>query len=100
MEAAEINFGPAGLVVPQFVKNELNLWIDYIQNDVSGGSGYMSPDQWVNVAKTGGLLCEMKFVGDTTSSTRVQNAVELIYNNWILTQSTLPPTATTPSTLL
>ena len=82
MEAAEVNFGSAGLVVPQFVKDELNLWIDYIQNDFSGGSGYMDPNNWVNIAKTGGLLCEMKFVGDTIDSERAQNAVEFIYNNW------------------
>ncbi len=81
MEAADVNFGSKGLVVPSFVKNELNLWINYIQNDISGGSGYMHPDNWVNVAKTGGLLCEMKFVGDTTTSSRVQNAIEFIYNN-------------------
>jgi len=87
MEAAEVNFGPAGLVVPQFVKDELNLWIDYIQNDVNGdwqdgGSGYMHPWDWVNIAKTGGLLCEMKFVGDTTASGRVQDAVQFIDNLW------------------
>lgn len=82
MEAAEVNFGLAGLLVPQFVKDELSLWIDYIQNDSSGGSGYTDPNGWVNVAKTGGLLCEMKFVGDTTASGRVQNAAEFIYNNW------------------
>ncbi|MEJ2183242.1 MAG: PKD domain-containing protein [Nitrospirota bacterium] len=82
MESAEVNFGPAGLAVPQFVKDELNLWIDYIQNDYSGGSGYMGPNDWVNIAKTGGLLCEMKFVGDTITSARVQDAVDFISTNW------------------
>ena len=33
MESAEVNFGST---VPQFVKDELSLWIDYIQNDVDG----------------------------------------------------------------
>jgi hypothetical protein len=82
MEAAEVNFGLAGLLVPQFVKDELNLWIDYIQDDLSGGSGYIYPDEWVNIAKTGGLLCEMKFVGDTYDSIRAQNAIEFINSNW------------------
>lgn len=87
MESAEVNFGPAGLLVPQFVRDELNLWIDYIQNDVDGdwadgGSGYMDPNDWVNIAKTGGLLCEMKFVGDTTASPRAQAAVDFINRNW------------------
>jgi hypothetical protein len=87
MESAEVNFGSAGLLVPQFVKDELNLWIDHIQNDVDGdwmdgGSGYTQPWEWVNIAKTGGLLAEMKFVGDTTASARVQDAVAFIDRNW------------------
>jgi hypothetical protein len=87
MESAEVNFGAAGLLVPEFVKEELNLWIDYIQNDVDGdwadgGSGYTAPWDWVNIAKTGGLLAEMKFVGDTTATLRVQQAVQFIDSNW------------------
>jgi len=87
MESAEVNFGTTGLVVPQFVKDELNLWIDYIQNDVDGdgqdgGSGYMDPWDWVNIAKTGGLLAEMKFFGDTVATQRVQDAVDFIDSNW------------------
>lgn len=87
MESAEVNFGPYGLSVPQFVKDELSSWIDYIQNDVDGdwadgGSGYSDPWDWVNVAKTGGLLAEMKFVGDTTASTRAQDAVDFIDQYW------------------
>ena len=83
MEAGEVNFG---LFVPQFVKDELSLWIDYIQNDVNGdweegGSGYDHPC-CPNIARTGGMLAEMKFVGDTTASTRVQAAVDYIYRNW------------------
>jgi hypothetical protein len=87
MESAEVNFGSYGLIVPQFVKNELDHWIDFIQNDVDGdwadgGSGYTDPWGWVNIAKTGGLLAEMKFFGDTTATQRVQDAVEFIDNNW------------------
>ena len=87
MESAEVNFGADGLLVPTFVKDELNLWIDYIQNDVDGdwadgGSGYTDPWGWVNIAKTGGLLCEMKFVGDTTATGRVQDAVDFIDRQW------------------
>jgi len=87
MESAEVNFGLAGLVIPRFVKDELNLWIDYVQNDVDGdwadgGSGYTAPWDWVNIAKTGGLLAEMKFFGDTVATQRVQDAVQFIDNNW------------------
>jgi hypothetical protein len=85
MEAADVNFGST---VPQFVKDELSLWIDYIQNDMDGddndgGSGYTDPWDWVNVAKTGGLLCEMKFFGDTIATTRVQDAVQYIAGHWL-----------------
>jgi hypothetical protein len=85
MESAEVNFGST---VPQFVKEELSLWIDYIQNDMDGdgndgGSGYTDPWGWVNVAKTGGLLCEMKFFGDTIAATRVQDAVQYIALHWL-----------------
>ena len=71
-----------GCTVPAFVRSELNLWIDYIQNDTSGGSGYAGPDDWVNVAKTGALLIEMYFYGDDTTVPRVQNARDYIDANW------------------
>ncbi len=83
MESAEVNFGTT---VPQFVKDELSMWIDYIQNDVDGdwadgGAGYTYPDG-PNIARTGGLLAEMKFFGDTTATQRVQDAVDFIDRNW------------------
>ncbi|MCJ7770566.1 hypothetical protein MUP37_03195, partial [Candidatus Bathyarchaeota archaeon] len=45
---------PFNCVVPDWVRNELNIYIDYIQNDVTGdtndgGSGYDGPDNNVNV---------------------------------------------------
>jgi len=96
MESAEANFGDEGLVVPAFVKGELSLWIDYIQNDVDGdwmdgGSGYTDPWDWVNVAKTGGLLCEIKFVGDTTATQRAQDAVDFIDRQWDIDGEHFPP---------
>ncbi len=76
-----------GIPIPQFVKNELNFWIDYIQNDVDGddmdgGSGYDSPWNWVNILKTGTLLQEMAFVGDTLATQRVQDAIAYIERHW------------------
>jgi len=76
-----------GLPIPQFVKDELNYWIDYIQNDVNGdtndgGSGYESPDSWVNILKTGTLLQEMAFVGDTLATPRVEDALDYIERHW------------------
>lgn len=71
-----------GLTVPQFVKTELSFWINYIQNDGSGGSGYDTPSTWVNMYKTGNLLYEMALVGDTPATPRVQAAVNYLVNNW------------------
>ena len=51
-----------GVTVPAFVRQELRIWIDYIQN-ANGGSGYDAPWNIVNEAKTGGLLAEMAFAG-------------------------------------
>ncbi|NMX21003.1 hypothetical protein C5S30_00900 [ANME-1 cluster archaeon GoMg4] len=81
------------IAIPQFVKDELNIWIDYIQNDPGpaddggevdpdGGSGYTAPDDWVNILKTGNLLHEMAFVGDTKDTPRVINASDYICRHW------------------
>lgn len=83
-----------GCTIPGFVKSELNIWIDYIQNDVGvgdpthdGGSGYTHPDDWVNILKTGNLLFEMAFVGDTADTPRVIDAVDYIERHWNDTNS-------------
>ena len=73
--------------IPAFVKSELSIWIDYIQNDVDGdpddgGSGYGSPDSWVNILKTGNLLFQASFAGDQVSSQRVQDALLYIRHHW------------------
>jgi len=75
--------------IPAFVATELDYWIDHIQNDVDGdvydgGSAYYSgdPDYWVNSLKTGNLLTQMAFVGDTLSVTRVQDALDYIGRHW------------------
>jgi len=78
--------------IPQFVKDELNIWIDYIQCKpgkpgydpaLDGGSGYTAPCEWVNILKTGNLLKEMAFVGDTKDTPRVQNANDYICRHWM-----------------
>jgi hypothetical protein len=87
-EAAQIE-GATGFscTVPNFVKTELDIWIDYIQNDVDGdtndgGSGYASPTSWVNILKTGNLLTQLAFVGDSVSSQRVGDAIDYIERHW------------------
>lgn len=88
---ANSNFG---ITTPQFVKDELNIYIDYIQNqpgpadntcgssDPDGGSGYTTPACTVNTYKTGTLLYEMKMVGDTAATPRVMNATNYIERHW------------------
>jgi hypothetical protein len=83
-ESAEYGFV---CTVPDFVKKELNIWIDYIQNDVDGdtndgGAGYTDPNCWVNILKTGHLIYMMAFVGDTAATPRVKDAVAYIVRHW------------------
>jgi len=75
------------IATPQFVKDELNIWVDYIQDDVNGdtndgGSGYDDPFTWVNILKTGHLLFQMAFLGDTAATTRVTDAVDYLVRHW------------------
>jgi hypothetical protein len=60
----------AGAPAPQFVKDELAHWVDYVQylggtpgTGMHGSSGYDSPTNMNNESKTGGLLIEMVFAG-------------------------------------
>jgi hypothetical protein len=83
-ESAKFGFNAT---VPQFVKDELNIWIDFIQNDVDGdpedgGSGYSYPDSWVNILKTGNLIYQMAFYGDEPYAQRVIDAINYIERHW------------------
>jgi hypothetical protein len=76
-----------GLTVPQWVKNELSIWIDAIQDDVNGdaddGGSYYTPfGGWVNILKTGNLIFEMVLVGDDAGTPRLQDAVDYIERHW------------------
>lgn len=70
-----------GLGVPQYVFFELELWANYIQN-ANGGSGYTTPNNYVNMSKTGGLLLELKTIGADISDPRVAAAVGFISSRW------------------
>ncbi len=74
----------AGITIPQAVKDGLSLFIDVVQDDVTGGSIYSTayPVPWINVMKTGNLLFEMAFVGDAQNAPRVLHALEYIGNHW------------------
>ena len=76
-----------GCTVPQAVKDNLSPWLDFIQDDVDGdtddgGSWYTDGWAWVNLLKTGNLLFEFAFVGDTVGVGRVDDAVDYIERNW------------------
>ena len=71
-----------GSAIPTGIKSKLDAYIDYIQCDSNGGSGYASPCSWINLLKTGNLLLEMAFVGDPITSLRAQAALNYIQNNW------------------
>ena len=91
------------LTIPQCVKDQLRIEIDYIQADpgdppappgwnadIDGGSGYahhyqpgQGPCNWVNMLKTGNLLKEMEFSGHyTINNPRVERAVDYLVRHW------------------
>jgi hypothetical protein len=80
----------SGCAIPSFVRSELNIFINIIQDPVNGdsddGGSWYNPDwgwdHWVNILKTGNLLFEMAFYGDANTSPRVQNAVNYVVHHW------------------
>lgn len=78
---------------PGFVRSELDIWIDNIQidnpdYDTFGGASYVPEEDpaghWsdVNILKTGNLLQQMAFVGDTAAEQRVQDALSYMERKW------------------
>ena len=60
-----------GVEIPPTIKARLNVWVDFIQHDENGGSGYTEPDdpeQGQNLLRTGSLLFQLAFLGDTLES--------------------------------
>ena len=71
-----------GINAPQFVKDEMQHWVTYIQDPVTGASGYSGPGSISNVSKTGGLLVEFYYLGDDKDTPRVKKAVDFINSHW------------------
>jgi hypothetical protein len=73
-----------GCTIPDWVKTELNWWIDWVQDDVTGGSWYSftNDGMGMNILKTGNLLLEMRFGGDTPDTPRVLDALAYLSSNW------------------
>jgi len=77
----------SGATIHQFVYDELEVWINYIQNPVDGdaddgGSGYERPNSWVNMLKTGNLLYQMRLVGYPVDDLRVTDAIDYQERHW------------------
>jgi len=79
-----------GCTVPAWVRTELNAWITAIQDTSGGvddgGSWYRPPGPyqwaWVNEIKTGNLIFEMTFYGDTPGVPRFDAAIDYIERHW------------------
>jgi uncharacterized repeat protein (TIGR01451 family) len=73
-----------GIVIPAWVKSELSIWIDAIQDDTTGCSHYTLGDMWFNIYKQGHLLNQMVFVGDDpATSPRVEAAIQCAESYWM-----------------
>jgi hypothetical protein len=77
-----------GIIIPQAVIDGIDKWIGYIQCPNDGGSGYNAPCDpnagkgGENILKTSNLLYEMSVVGDTSATSREQNAIHFIESHW------------------
>ena len=80
-----------GIAAPQFVKDELTYWTNYIQylggvpnTGIYGAAGYQYPGQtaYGNVNETGALLIEQAFLGWNDTASRVDAALGYIDRNW------------------
>ncbi|MBI3194005.1 MAG: hypothetical protein HYZ34_05975, partial [Ignavibacteriae bacterium] len=78
LEAAEHRWG---ISAPQFVKDELLIWLQYIQ-DGTGGFGYHQQSYWNNTAKTGGGIASYVMLGYGSSATPVTNALSFLNSHW------------------
>ncbi|MCP3950789.1 MAG: PKD domain-containing protein, partial [Desulfobacterales bacterium] len=75
MLAAEDNFG---INIPQFVKDENDIWLDYSYNGT--GFGYSSAGN--GVAQTPSGMVQLAFGDKTTTDPRWRTAEDYIANNW------------------
>jgi len=77
------------LAVPDFVRSELDIWVTNIQDPVDGdthdgGAIYKLPnnDRAPNVLRTGNLLHQMAWLGNTPDTPRVQDAIDYLVRHW------------------
>ncbi|MFO7907520.1 MAG: PKD domain-containing protein [Pirellulaceae bacterium] len=78
LEAAETNWG---ITAPGFVKDELELWLNYSQSN-SGTWGYTTPNYWDNPAKAGAGIAGINYLGYDSSDQRIQDALAYLDSRW------------------
>jgi PKD repeat protein len=78
LAAAQDNWG---ITVPQFVKDELLIWLAYSQNP-NGAFGYMGPWGTLNVGKAGAGIQNLVWTGVPVRDTRVISAAHYIEDHW------------------
>jgi len=77
-----------GCTIPDWVKIEINVWISNIQDPVNGdpddGGSYYDPGfaYYCNELRTGNLIFQMAFSGDSPTTLRFQNALDYISRHW------------------
>jgi hypothetical protein len=78
-----------GCTIPEWVRERLNVWINNIQDPVDGdsngydgGSYYTSSSGSANMLRTGNLIFEMTFYGDSPTTERFENAIDYIERHW------------------
>jgi phage-related protein len=85
LQAAELNFGSYGVVIPAFVKSELEIWLNASQN-ADGGFLYAFSGDWTqktsNVARTGAGCAMMAFAGITPTDARFDAALSYLDAHW------------------
>lgn len=80
---ADLFASKMGVSAPAFVKTELDVWTNYIQNSVTGAAGYDSPFRpYGEMNETGALLVMQDYLGWDKSDPRVQAALGYINANW------------------
>ncbi len=79
LEAAEANWD---IAAPDFVKRELEIWLDYSQNS-AGAWGYTGPDFSYSLpAKTGAGIAGLSYLGYESTDSRIQDGLSYLNGHW------------------
>lgn len=72
-----------GVDLPAFVKAELDVWTNYIQNPANGNAGYTGPNSPEGeMNETGALLLMQAYLGRPVSDATVAAALRYINTHW------------------